>query len=73
MAIPEEFSREYIDRVSAEKESHLYEGVVNSKEPYRSLGRRDFHQSAQYGYNHKPADVPADSSEPGLDLANPEL
>ena len=73
MAIPEEFSREYIDRVSADKESHLYEGVVNSKEPYRSLGRRDFHQSAQYGYNHKPADVPADSSEPGLDLANPEL
>ena len=73
MAIPEEFSREYIDRASADNEPHLYEGIVNSKEPYRSLGRRDFHQSAQYGYNHKPADVPADSPVPGLDLDNPQL
>ena len=73
MAIPEQFSREHIDRVSADTEPHLYQGILNSKEPYRSLGRHNFHQSAQYGYSHKPADAPADSPVPGLDLDNPQL
>ena len=71
MAIPEEFSREYIDRVS--DDTHLYQAIVTSKEPYRSLARRDFHQSADHGFSHKASDAPANSPAPGLDLDNPQL
>ncbi|NCF33573.1 MAG: hypothetical protein GWP50_08390 [Proteobacteria bacterium] len=70
MSIPEEFTPQYIDHASAEQGSPLYQDIVTSKEPYRSLARRDFHQSAQYGYSHRAKDAPIDSPAPGLDLNN---
>ncbi|RPG28392.1 MAG: hypothetical protein CBC52_006435 [Gammaproteobacteria bacterium TMED92] len=73
MSIPEEFTSQYIDHASAEQESPLYKAIVTSKEPYRSLAKQNFHQSAKYGYHHKIEHAPADSPAPGLDLENDDL
>ena len=73
MSLPKEFTTRYIDQASTGPTSPLYQDIVSSKEPYRSLTRQNFHQSAQYGYNHKVEHAPADSPAPGLDLENDNL
>ncbi|MEC8048048.1 MAG: hypothetical protein VX149_11090, partial [Pseudomonadota bacterium] len=73
MSLPKEFTTQYIDQASTGPTSPLYQDIVSSKEPYRSLTRQNFHQSAQYGYNHKVEHAPANSPAPGLDLKNDSL
>ena len=73
MSLPKEFTTQYIDQASTGPTSPLYQDIVSSKEPYRSLTRQNFHQSAQYGYNHKVEHAPANSPAPGLDLENDNL
>lgn len=73
MFIPEEFTREFLDSAAAQIKSPLYVDFLKSGEPYRSLARREFHQSAALGYSHKASHVTEDSAVPGLDLDNDRL
>lgn len=72
MTIPEAFTREYVAENSPADEQ-LYRAFLKSGEPYRSLARHDFHQSARTGYAYDPRKAPSDTPIPGLDLNDDQL
>lgn len=72
MSIPEEFTSAYITKNSA-SEDQLYTAFLKSGEPYRSLARKNYHQSASAGFVHDPGAQGAHVSTPGLDLSDDAL
>jgi len=75
MGVPEEFTPKYL-RAHTEGvpvEERLYERVVQSGEPYKSLYRPDFHASARQGFFHFPAKGATGGAAPGLDLEDDSL
>jgi len=78
MSIPEEFTATYIEKNHAIEKNNpsggqLYTAFLKSGEPYRSLARKNYHQSASAGYTHDPSEQNAQRSTPGLDLTDDAL
>jgi ectoine hydroxylase-related dioxygenase (phytanoyl-CoA dioxygenase family) len=72
MTIPEAFTPDYLS-AHRETEQQYYREFLNSGEPYRSLARRDFHQSARTGYHYDTQRQPENTPTPGLDLQDDQL
>lgn len=78
MPVPREFTQEYIKEHTGRRE--LYQNLLKSGEPYRSLNKHNVHTSAREGYSHNPFTKDgklrpelARPESPGLDLQDEGL
>ena len=72
MSVPSEFSKHYVESNSPVEEQ-LYTEFLKSREPYKSLSRRNFHQSAKDGFSLDPRIIGETGPTPGLDLEDDEV
>ena len=72
MSVPSEFSKSYVESNSPVEEQ-LYTEFLKSREPYKSLSRRNFHQFAKDGFSLDPRIIGETGPTPGLDLEDDEV
>ena len=72
MSVPSEFSKSYVESNSPVEEQ-LYTHFLKSREPYRSLYKRNFHQSAKDGFSLDPTVIGETGPTPGIDLDDDEV
>ena len=69
MSVPSEFTKAYIESNSPLNEQ-LYTQFIKSREPYRSLYKRNLHQSAKDGFSLDPSIIGETGPTPGIDLTD---
>ena len=72
MSVPSEFTKAYIESNSPLNEQ-LYTQFIKSREPYRSLYKRNLHQSAKDGFSLDPSIIGETGPTPGIDLTDDDV